>query len=232
MALAGITVEAQAVRNAMEAKTNRKEVMIDEKTIERDKKEHVEFMGKLKGFEEAFKAKDEIRLQNLKNAILKDMQREVNQGLNKMAAARREIGSSRSELESEKREVRRDRRELRRDPDVGMDDERDLARDRVNRRDDRRDLADDRRDAEKRMELHNRQKYILNIIRNYNFRFEGELSEKTVVNKALLTEFARLMEQDIAESIKELNEDRREIREDRRERRDDRKERNERIRNN
>ncbi|RMG79235.1 MAG: hypothetical protein D6714_16715, partial [Bacteroidetes bacterium] len=89
---------------------------------------------------------------------------------------------------------------------------------------------DDRCDQTKAQARLQRQRKILDEIRDFQFSAQTP-ADKNASIVSLLHAFSKTMEADLAQTYGELREDRRETREDARERRDDRHERRERGKN-
>lgn len=222
-----LTINAQAVRNAAEAKDNRQDMVGGAAMLDRDLEELESFKATVTQFENAWERKDLADVTRLKAQIENDMLREINQSQRKLRGDNQEVLESRSELRSESREVRYDRRDRRTiDGDVG--DGRDLRADRRDRRDDRGDLKDDASDYMDQTQLLDRQKEIYNSLKAFNFSFTTNTMEAAAAQRVMIREFIGTMETDIRFTRQELGEDKGEIYEDRSERRDDKRERRER----
>ncbi|MEM9986445.1 MAG: hypothetical protein AAF804_15230, partial [Bacteroidota bacterium] len=129
----------------------------------------------------------------------------------------------RKEVASSQRETNRSKID-RRTPDRDLGDARDVRDDRRDKRDDQRDAMDDRNDLERQIVRTNRQKEILTTLQAFTFSFEPSTREKALATMGLVREFTSTMEQDIAATQAEIQEDKREALEDNRERREDRRE--------
>ena len=221
---------AQVVRNSKEAADNRKAIEVGKAQLEKDIAQLAAFKTKVEAFESAFNNKRILKVRSLKDDIIKDMRREIEQSERKIAQDKKELAESVSEVKSSKREVRRSRRD-RVTPDGDIGDGRDLRDDRRDKRDDKQDARDDKQDLERQVARTARQKQILNTLEVFTFSFEPTVMEKAVANKKLMGEFIQTMEADIAATKAELIEDKGEVIEDRRERREDKRERRERRRN-
>ncbi len=222
-----LTINAQAVRNAAEAKENRKDIVVDKAMLDRDLEELAGFKATVNQFENAWERKDLAEVTRLKALIENDMLREINQSQRKLREDNQEVLESRSELRSESREVRYDRRD-RRTVDGDLGDNRDLRADRRDRRDDRGDLRDDANDYMDQTQLIDRQKEIYNSLKAFSFSFTTNTMEAAAAQRLMVNEFIGTMETDIRFTRRELGEDKVEIYEDRGERRDDKRERRER----
>ena len=222
-----VSVMGLNAQNVKEAIQNSQQIAEGKKNLERDMKELEAFKIKVSALQAAFDTNNMDKTNELKVDLVKDMMREVGQSKEKAVKAQKEINQSSQEVRSERREIRRDKD----DSDYGRydrnDDEKDLARDRANARDDRRDRRDDIRDFQAQIDRAERQGKILATLKDYNFNGDNNTKEQAIMNKKMIEEFQGLLQQDIAATQRELNEDVRESREDRRERRDDRNERNE-----
>jgi hypothetical protein len=221
--LAANIVNGQVRRNAAEASQNQQAMAANQAQLERDLNELKAFETTLTQFETAFANKDAVKVASLHANLLAAMQREIEQSENKIAQDKRELNQSKSETASSSREKGRSRRDLA-TPDGDIGDGRDLRDDRRDKYDDRRDAEDDRSDLEKQIVRTVRQKEIYALLQAYTFSFEPTLQEKAVASKALIHEFAEIMERDIAATEAEIVEDKREAAEDSRERREDRRE--------
>jgi len=191
--------------------------------LERDIQELEAFKTRLTQFEVAFKAQKAPLVASLRTELLTDMQREIEQSERKIAQDQREVGQSRNEAAGSQREVNRSKVD-RKTPDRDMGDGRDVRDDRRDKRDDQRDSADDRKDLEQQIARTNRQKEIGAALQAFTFSLEPSMREKAMATIALLREFETTMEQDIAATKAEIQEDKRESMEDSRERKEDRRE--------
>lgn len=221
---------AQITRNATEASQNQQAMAANQAQLERDLEELAAFKVKLTQFDAAFVNKNAVKVAAAKAELVKDMQREIEQSELKIAQDKKELSQSQSEVAASGREVNRSRRD-RFTIDNDAKDGRDVRDDRRDKKDDQRDAMDDKNDLEQQIVRTNRQKQIYATLQAFNFSFEPSLKEKTVANKALFTEFASIMEKDIAATKAEIAEDKQEAKEDKKERREDKRERAEKRRN-
>ncbi|MDY8135915.1 hypothetical protein [Aquimarina sp. 2201CG5-10] len=222
--LMSITITGQ---NTKEAIQNTAQIVQGKKNLERDIKELKAIQIKMVSFNKAFDIKDETKTNDIKRDIISDIIREVKQSEEKAKQARREIAQSSAEIRSDRAEIRRNRDDSDRGRYDRQDDQRDMARDQINKNDDKRDRRDDIGDLKLQITVLERQAHILETLKTFNFSFNSNQLEKSVVNKKLLKEFIDTLQQDIEITKRELAEDNRERKEDRRERRDDRTERQE-----
>ncbi|MEL7122319.1 MAG: hypothetical protein AAFO07_22935 [Bacteroidota bacterium] len=222
--------QAQVIRNASEASTNRKAIKTGEQQLEKDIAQLAAFKTKVEAFKTAFYAENLDKVVALKGDIVTDMKREIEQSERKIAQDKQELSQSQAEVRSSNREVRSSRRDLNnRDGDLG--ERRDLKDDRRDKRDDQRDARDDQTDLQVQIARTMRQKEILNTLQAFTYSLAPTAKEKAIANMKLMNEFINTLEADIATTKAELAEDKREMSEDRRERREDKRERRERIRN-
>ena len=213
-------LSAQAVRNGAERLIDHKQIADNERMLERDQQELQHFGSLLAEFDAGLSLGDARILQMTYTQLVFAMQREVDQGREKLEQARREVRQSRSELRGDRREIREDRRRV--DDEATARTRRDLARDRVNRWDDRRDLRDDWSDRTAAQARAERQAAILAEVRVASRLGEGN-PETMDRHRMLFAEFYDLQGADYEATEWELREDRRELREDRRETRHDRR---------
>jgi hypothetical protein len=224
-----VQANAQPVRNAAERAQGRAQINAGNAIIERDAMELEQYKTKLTDFSSAWENVNIQQIEAIKSDLIVQMRREVEQGEAKKRQDQREITGSRSEVRSDRREVRYDRRDML-TPDGDSGERKDLNADRLDRAGDKRDLRDDQKDFANQAALLARQKKILSEIENHTFTLTKEVSGADAEKRALLSEFQRSMEADLAFTRRELGEDRTEQMEDRRETRDDRRERTERRR--
>lgn len=210
-------INAQAVRNANEAKNNQRQIKVSQEELDRDIRELAHFKAKLADLENAWGKKQIKKVNKIKASLLKEMEREISQSRIKLKDDAREIAESKSELNSESRELRQDRRKF--------SSQRTAANDRSDRRDDARDLSDDKQDYRTQAAVLAKQEEILKILKIYNFSTNDYRLERGMKNKQLIHEFVSTMESDIVLTKLELKEDYREAGEDRRERIEDRRSR-------
>jgi outer membrane murein-binding lipoprotein Lpp len=222
-------LHGQVSRNAVEASQNQQAMAANQAQLERDINELEAFKVNIKQFEAAYAIRDAVKIASLKTNLLTAMQREIEQGENKIAQDKQELNQSKSETASSAREKGRSRRDLA-TPDGDIGDGRDLRDDRRDKYDDQRDAQDDRSDLQQQILRTGRQKEIYAMLQAFTFSFEPSLEEKAVASKALIHEFPETMERDIAATKSEIAEDEREAAEDGRERREDRREIRERMR--
>lgn len=214
-------------QNTRERSQNRKQITEGKKNLERDIKELSALKIKIATFNKVFDNRNLPEVKASKISILTDFRREVAQSEQKAIQARKEVRQSTREVRSEKKEIHQNRHDNQRGRYDGNDDRKDMARDRANKRDDKRDRRDDVRDFEAQIARAATQKQILNELTNFTFGFKGDLLEKSIKKRMLVTQFIQTMEQDIVATKREISEDKRESKEDLFERRDDRNERNE-----
>jgi len=208
-------------RNAVERTGNRVQIAQGKQMLERDQKELEAYKKQMADLENAFANKDVEKLNTLSSQLAGDMAREVGQSAEKAEQAKRELRADRSEVRSDRRELAGSRD----DANTGFytdDDRNDLAQDRVNKFDDNVDSVRDAKDLQAIVARAGRQQQILQSVKAAKFSFESEAAaEASAEAKSQYKEFAALMEQDFAQTKKEITEDRLEASEDRRETRDD-----------
>ena len=196
--LSGLVLNHQS--QAQERILNTKQVIEGTKILERDKKELEDFQSSYGLFQKAFVARDTVEIKTLKLNLITAMIREVEQSEDKIKQAKREVGQSSVEVIKERKDFDRDRKDVRRDQ--------------INK-------VDDMRDYETQLNRTIQQKNILETLRNFTFRFEGDFLEKSRAQMGLIQRFIQTMEEDITATKRELGEDIREAGEDRRERKED-----------
>jgi hypothetical protein len=219
--LCATTAQAQIGRDVLERSSNRAQISEGKAALERDSKELGTFTGHLNTLRGAVRAGDESAANLTLGALKPELSTEAQQTAGKAEAAKREVAGSASETGSNRRESRRNRADSN---SLGRssDDEADAIRDGINRVDDARDLADDKADLGALAKLAQRQQQIAQALGPYDFDLGSDTGRTDAASKlALLEEFEKLMEQDIAATQAELSEDRKEAGEDRRETRDD-----------
>ncbi|GAA4268335.1 hypothetical protein [Hyunsoonleella aestuarii] len=218
-------------QNAKEAIQNTKQIIEGKKMLDRDIKELETFNTKFKILKSAVNGDDQDEVDRLKEDLIKDMAREVEQSGVKAKMAHKEIAQSSAEIRSDRREIRRDKEDSKRGRYDRRDDEKDLARDRANKRDDQRDRRDDIRDFQQQIDRAKKQAELLKLLREQSFSLKYQtkeaFAERKKFVKTTFLSFRDTMKADIAATKRELAEDNRERREDRRERVDDRNERDE-----
>ena len=204
-------------QNLRERQQNQQQIQTGKTVLVRDVAELQQLQDRLQQLNGARKANRTVEVQRLQNIIYQDLLREVQQGEAKVAAYQREVAQSQAEVRTEQREIRRNRRDSRRGWDRA-DDRRDMIRDRNDRRDDQRDVRDDQQDRASAIARVNRQRTIVQTINT-----PAAIGKR----RNLIQEFLQLMQADITDTRRELNEDYAEQQEDRRETRDDIRERRE-----
>ena len=121
---------AQVLRNVKEATDDKTAIKVDRAQLDKDMAQLEAFKNKIAAIEEAFANKKMAKVKSLKQDIMTDMRREIEQSERKITQDEKELVQSRSEVNSSRREVRRSRRDrVNNDGDVGEG----------------RDLRDDRR---------------------------------------------------------------------------------------
>lgn len=211
-----LSAQAQAVRNMAEKSSDRQQIRVDQKTIDRDRDEIQQFQALRNKMDGAIANHNSEGAHAAHRSLIEAMEREVHQGAAKADRAQAEVNGSKAEVRSDNREVRRDRVEGK---------PRQAADDRQDRRDDHRDLNDDRADRNEIIHRHNRQKDILADFKAIHVQESLFPFAAVQANRQLLEEFQHTMQRDMDENIEELREDHGELREDRRETREDRRQR-------
>lgn len=218
-------------QNTREAINNTKQIIEGKKLLERDEAELKGFRAKLGMLKTAVNKDNQAEVRKLKEDLVTDMMREVEQSGVKAKKARLEIAQSSAEVRSDRREIRDNREDSKRGRYDSRDDQRDMARDQANKRDDKRDRRDDIRDLQQIIDNAEKQAKLLQAIKNYDFTLDTPDKEAYIARKKMVkgtfNEFIGTLKADIAATKRELAEDNRERREDRRERIDDREERKE-----
>lgn len=208
-------------RNAVERTSDRVQISQGKEMLERDQKELEAYRKKLADLENAYANNDVENLNALSSQLAGDMTRELGQSAEKAEQAKRELKAGRSEVRSDRRELAGSRD----DANTGFytdDDRNDLARDRANKFDDNMDSVRDAKDLQAIVARAERQQQIIQSVKSVKFSFADDAAAQASANaKSQFKEFASLMEQDLAQTQKEIKEDRQEVREDRRETRDD-----------
>ena len=207
--------QAQAVRNATERLSDKRQINQDKKVIERDRAELQEFAADRAAIVAATNNGNVAKSRNLNAKLVAAMEREIAQGKAKIKQSKNEVAGSRSEVRDSRREVRNTR---------GTGKPVQTADDRRDRQDDKRDLRDDKSDRNEQIFRNERQEKILAEYRAINVKGPGDAASINA-KKRLLLDFENTMRADMGENVEELREDKGELREDRRETREDRRQR-------
>ncbi|QCK16423.1 hypothetical protein DCC35_17640 [Mangrovivirga cuniculi] len=223
-------MNAQVVVNTKEAVDNHKGIKVSRAQLQRDISELNDFNLRIKKLKGSIAASNLVLAKGIKNNLIDDMRREIEQSEHKIFQDKKELTQSRSELNSSRREVNRSARDIT-NGDGYIGEGRDYRDDKRDKRNDKRDKRGDRSDLEIQKARTARQKSILEEIENIDFNAVNFLKEKSKRLVRLIEEFSQTMEADIAATKKELAEDKVESVEDGRERREDRRERREYKRN-
>lgn len=96
LSLFGATcVYPQAVRNAAERSSDRRQISYTKETLQRDNKELSDFKTAVKAF---YSSENQTQEKNRKNIIISLMEKEIRQAENKIAMSEREVRQSKSEV--------------------------------------------------------------------------------------------------------------------------------------
>ncbi len=200
--------------NAAERALDNKQINQAVKSLERDPKELAKFEGHLADFDQAIKADKPDKARGIHQELVKDMTREVDQADAKAKQAKAEVTQSATEVKREGKDVIQDLQQG--DVKKAVGEVTDVLKDAVDKKDDKHDLQKASGRAE-------RMNTILEKSRAVKLSFKPEDKATMDAHRADLTEFARLMQMDIAATKAELNEDRQERKEDRQETRKDKR---------
>jgi len=225
--VATISVTTLNAQNGRERIQNNVQVSQSKQALERDMKELGAFKQKIALFETAVNETNIEALADLQEEFIADMEREVDQLRSKKSAARREISQSSREVASERRELQDNREDSENGWGDYQDDQDDMARDRANKMDDQKDRMDDIKDALTLDKILENSEKVLAGFSSLDVNMIQDNPELMSKLSSLPGQFQKLLEADIQNTKKELEEDMKEKSEDRRETRDDIRERNE-----
>jgi hypothetical protein len=213
LAVATLTTIAQEHSGKHEKDQDKRELRSNEGFLKRDIAE-IETMRAAKAeFETAMNVMDVEQMKSAKNAMLKLMDKELEQARTRSGMDRAEMMRSVKEAEQAKREA--SKKKPMKKPGATADDVADA-------KDDKRDLQDDRSDLDLQVELMAQMNSIFMEIQKIEITSKPQrLGEGRVVTKA--DEFIALMQQEIFKTRDEIEEDKGELHEDREESREDRK---------